>query len=163
MPSRKVLLSLVSGVVASFALPPFAIFPAIWCLAYPAIQFAREEKRSQALWIIAAMGMGWFTASTHWVAHSLLVGEAEFWYLLPATAIGLPALLALFWVGAGAVAWRRWRCAASSIGSGLRPRQSPRLPPGRARRHRHSVRTRPDSLCNADSVCGEKGNLRFQS
>ncbi len=115
MLSRTVLLSLVAGVVASFALPPFGIFPAIWCLAYPAIQFAKEEKRSRALWIIAAMGMGWFTASTHWVAHSLLVGESEFWYLLPLAALGLPALLTLFWVGAGVVAWRRWRSTAARL------------------------------------------------
>ena len=100
MLSRKVLLSFLAGAIASLSLPPFDIFPAIWCLAYPAMQFARQEQRPQALWIIAAMGMGWFTASTHWVAHSLLVGEAEFWYLLPLAALGLPALLTLFWVGA---------------------------------------------------------------
>ncbi|MEK9610274.1 MAG: apolipoprotein N-acyltransferase [Alphaproteobacteria bacterium] len=116
MLSRKALLSLLAGAAASFALPPFGIFPAIWCLAYPAVQFARAEQRSQALWIIAASGLGWFTASTHWIAHSLLVGEAEFWYLLPLAAVGLPAVLALFWVGAGAVAWRRQRSAAARLG-----------------------------------------------
>ena len=114
--SRKVLLSFLAGAIASLSLPPFDIFPAIWCLAYPAMQFARQEQRPQALWIIAAMGMGWFTASTHWVAHSLLVGEAEFWYLLPLAALGLPALLTLFWVGAGAVAWRYQRSAAARLG-----------------------------------------------
>ena len=58
MLSRKALLSLLAGAVASLALPPFGIFPAIWCLAYPAVQFARAEQRSTALWIIAAIGFG---------------------------------------------------------------------------------------------------------
>lgn len=61
------------------------------------------------------MGMGWFTASTHWVAHSLLVGEAEFWYLLPFASLGLPACLTLFWLGAGAIAWRSGRSAAARL------------------------------------------------
>ena len=56
--SRKVLLSFLAGAIASLSLPPFDIFPAIWCLAYPAMQFARQEQRPQALWITAAMGMG---------------------------------------------------------------------------------------------------------
>ena len=112
MLSRETFLSLLAGAVASLALPPFGIFPAIWCLAYPAVQFARTGQRSQALWIVAAMGMGWFTASTHWITHSLLVGEAEFWYLLPLVVLGLPALLTLFWVSASAVAWRLQRSAA---------------------------------------------------
>ena len=116
MLSRKVLFSLLAGAVASLALPPFGIFPAIWCLAYPAMQFARAEQQSQALCIIAATGLGWFTASTHWIAHSLLVGEADFWYLLPLAAVGLPALLALFWVVAGAASWRRQRSAAARLG-----------------------------------------------
>ena len=116
MLSRKVLLSLLAGAAASLTLPPFGIFPAIWCLAYPAVQFSRAEQRPQALWIIAAMGMGWFTASTHWVAYSLLVGEAEFWYLLPLAAFGLPAVLALFWVVAGAVSRRSQRSPAARLG-----------------------------------------------
>ena len=111
MLSRKAFLSLLAGAGASLALPPFGIFPAICCFAYPALKFAREERRSQALWIVAAMGMGWFTASTHWIAYSLLVGDAEFWYLLPLTALGVPALLTLFWVAAGVIAWRRQRSA----------------------------------------------------
>ena len=115
MLSRKVLISLLAGAAASLALPPFGIFPAIWCLAYPAVQFARAEQRSIALWIIAAMGMGWFTASTHWISYSLLVGEADFWYLLPLTAFGLPTFLALFWVGAGAVTWRYQRSAEARL------------------------------------------------
>ena len=115
MLSRKVLISLLAGAVASLALPPFGIFPAIWCLAYPAVQFARAEQRSIALWIIAAMGMGWFTASTHWISYSLLVGEADFWYLLPLTAFGLPTVLALFWVCAGAVTWRYQRSAEARL------------------------------------------------
>tara|TARA_B100000575_G_scaffold280675_1_gene270457 strand:+ start:365 stop:1849 length:1485 start_codon:yes stop_codon:yes gene_type:complete len=114
--SRRVLFSLLAGAVASLALPPFGIFPAIWCLTYPAVQFARTRQRSQALWIVAAMGMGWFTASTHWITHSLLVGEAEFWYLLPLVALGLPAFLTLFWVSASAVAWRRQRSAVVRLG-----------------------------------------------
>ena len=72
--------------------------------------------------------MGWFTASTHWIAHSLLVGEADFWYLLPLAAVGLPAVLALFWVGAGAVAWRRQRSAARGWAGCCFALPSPNLP-----------------------------------
>ena len=96
----------VAAAFASLALPPISFVPAVLGLAWPAYHLAMASSQRQAFWIVGAMGLGWFFASTHWTAHSLLVGEAEFWYLLPLAAIGVPTLLTIFWAVAGAMAWR---------------------------------------------------------
>lgn len=92
--------------IASLALPPIDFTPAILCLSWPAYHLAKATTQRNAFWIAGVMGLGWFVASTHWTAHSLLVGTAEFWYLLPLAAIGVPAILSCFWAVAGALAWR---------------------------------------------------------
>ena len=99
-------LSAIAGAVAALCLPPLNLLPAVFCLAYPALQLGRAKTWPAAALISAATGLGWFTSSTHWIAHSLLVGEAEFWFLLPFAALGIPALLAMFWCVAGVFAWK---------------------------------------------------------
>jgi len=113
---QTLIVSCLAGAIASLTLPPIGLVPAALALAYPALKLARAKGRSEAAWIAAAMGMGWFTASTHWIAHSLLVGEAEFWFFTPLVALGIPAILALFWLVAGALAWQFGKGAAGRLG-----------------------------------------------
>lgn len=97
---------LIAGAVASLALPPLSLVPFLLALSWPALCFARASSHRQAVGIWMAAGAGWFIASTHWTAHSLLVGQAEFWFLVPLAAVGLPLVLALFWAAAAALAWQ---------------------------------------------------------
>jgi len=96
----------LAGALASSALPPIGFVPALFFLAWPAYHLASAPNQRAALFIGTAMGLGWFVASTHWTAHSLLVGDAKYWYLLPVAAIGVPAILTCFWSVAGALAWQ---------------------------------------------------------
>lgn len=104
--SRRILtISCLAGACASLALPPISLGLAILALSYPLLQMCKATDLKSVMKITAAMGMGWFTASTHWVAHSLLIGDASFMLLLPVAALGAPLLLTLFWIVAG-IAWR---------------------------------------------------------
>lgn len=96
----------MAGALASLALPPFSLAPLLLALSWPALCFARAQSHRHAILIWLAAGAGWFIASTHWTAHSLLVGTAEFWFLVPVAAVGLPLVLALFWAAAAALAWQ---------------------------------------------------------
>ena len=104
-----------SGAVASFSLPPFGLAPLILALFWPALAAARAERLSGAALVGAALGFGWFLASMWWVSISLLKGAEQHWFLLPLVFLGIPALLAVFWIPATMLAWRLGREPASRI------------------------------------------------
>ena len=60
-------------------------------------------------------GFGWFLASCWWISLSFVMGDTGHWPLLPLALIGLPALLALFWMPAAALAYRIGRNAPSRL------------------------------------------------
>ena len=105
----------LAGAVASFALPPFGLVPLIVALSMPALQVGRARTAGHAGLIAGAAGFGWFLASLWWISLSLVTGNTGHWPIIPLPLFGIPLLLALFWVPAGAVAHRLGRSAPARV------------------------------------------------
>ena len=105
----------LAGAVASFALPPFGLVPLIVALSMPALQVGRARTAGHAGLIAGAAGFGWFLASLWWISLSLVTGNTGHWPLIPLPLFGIPLLLALFWVPAGAVAHWLGRSAPARV------------------------------------------------
>ena len=105
----------LSGAVASFALPPFGLVPLIAALSLPALQLGRAASLGEACLIAGAAGFGWVLASLWWISLSLVTGHTGHWPLIPLPLFGIPLLLALFWVPAGAAAYRLGRSAVGRV------------------------------------------------
>lgn len=85
------------GIMATFALPPFHVFPLVF-VSFPALfamlQEAPTKKRAFAdgFWF----GLGHFVSGFYWIAYSLMVDPDRYAWLIPFTVIGLNGLIALF-------------------------------------------------------------------
>ena len=112
---RAAALSMASGMLASLCLPPFGIVPLIAFLSVPALKMASSPTMSVAVLHGGLAGFGWFLASCWWISLSFVMGDTGHWPLLPLALIGLPALLALFWMPAAALAYRIGRNAPSRL------------------------------------------------
>lgn len=112
---RDAALSMVSGMVASLCLPPFGIVPLITFLSVAALKMASAPRMAVAALHGGLAGFGWFLASSWWISLSFVMGDTGHWPLLPFALIGLPALLALFWMTAAALAFRVGRNVPSRL------------------------------------------------
>ena len=91
--------------IASLALPPLFILPALFLLGMPVWKAIHAPSRLAAARIFGAAGLGWFLASTFWVSHALIVEASSLWVLTPFVALALAFILALFWAVAAALSW----------------------------------------------------------
>lgn len=107
---------LIAGMGASLALPPFGVVPMIALLSWPALVMARADSLRQAGLVGGTTGFGWFLASLWWISLSLVTGETNYWPLLPLPLLGIPLLLALFWVPAAMLAHRIGRTPVGRVG-----------------------------------------------
>ena len=112
---RAALAAVLAGALASFALPPFGLVPLIAALSLPAFMLGRVRSSGAACLIAGATGFGWFLASLWWISLSLVTGDTGHWPLIPLPLFGIPLLLALFWVPAGALAYRLGRSATGRV------------------------------------------------
>lgn len=104
------------GATGALALPPLYALPAL-VVAFTGLVWLLDGalRPRQAFWLGWWFGFGYLTVSLYWIAAALFVDIASFWWLLPFTVTGLPALLA----GAtGLATWAAWMVA---------PRGWPRL------------------------------------
>ncbi len=94
---RRIAVAVCFGAVSALALPPFNIFPVLF-LCFPAASWLLDgcERRTAAFATGWAFGFGNFVAGLYWISNALLVDAAQFAWLLPFVAAGLPAVLALF-------------------------------------------------------------------
>ena len=95
----------LAGAFASLSLPPLFLLPAIFALSIPLLGYVHAQSRREAALIFAAAGLGWFLASTYWVANSLIVNSTSNWFLMPIMALGLALILSSFWSVAAAFSW----------------------------------------------------------
>ena len=94
-------MSLLAGAGAALSLPPFSLVPAFLLMGYVLYQSITSQNWRQAALHMGLGGYGWFLTSLYWISHSLLVGEADYIYLLPLSFFGIPVIVALFWCAAG--------------------------------------------------------------
>jgi apolipoprotein N-acyltransferase len=101
--SIPVALSLLAGLAAALAHPPFGFLPGV--LGY-GLLFAlvdRAETWRSAFWRGFLAGCAYFALGCWWVAEAFLVDAAEQGWMAPFAVVLLAMLLGLFWGGAGAL------------------------------------------------------------
>ncbi|SMD02436.1 Apolipoprotein N-acyltransferase [Fulvimarina manganoxydans] len=122
---RRALLAALSGAIATLGLPPFDI-PLAGFIAFPVLVWlldglgrdpgAGALKRFAAPFAIGwTFGFGYFVAGLWWLGAALLVDAGSFAWFLPFAVLGLPAILAIFFGLAAALARLVWSDSAWRI------------------------------------------------
>ena len=94
---KGLVVAMMSGLLASLALPPHGLTVLILALSLPALQVAFALNWRQGFLIGWATGTGWFLYSLYWISNALVVSGGGDLALIPFSAIGLPVFLGLFW------------------------------------------------------------------
>ena len=101
-------LAVLSGVIASLALPPLGLYVGLFALSYPmimAVGMARAHARLRHAAFLGGMtGLGWFLFSLSWISNALITSGGAHLLLIPFSLVGLPLFLGLFWAAAFAAA-----------------------------------------------------------
>ncbi len=116
---RAHLVAAGAGLIANLGFAPFFLFPA-WAAAIVALVWLidgasrRERPMAAAFARTFTFAIVYFLAGLYWVASAFLMvdGAAP---LIPFALAGLPALLALFWAVAMAIAVRFWSSGPKRI------------------------------------------------
>lgn len=131
---KRALLAVLAGAFAVLALPPIGFFAAmfisftllVWLIDGTAA--SPEASLLGRLWPSFAIGwlfgFGYFVAGLWWLGHALLIDSEEFAWALPLAILGLPAVLAIYYGLAAAIARIFWsdgmgRIAALAASFGL--------------------------------------------
>ncbi|OCW55898.1 apolipoprotein N-acyltransferase [Hoeflea olei] len=132
--AKRVLIAFAAGALAVLALPPFNFF-AVLFVSFPVLVWLLDGASGPAdagaigrlrpafvtgWWF----GLGYFVAGLWWLGNALLSGAEGFEWALPLAIVGLPAVLALFYGAAAALARLVWsdglgRIAALAAAFGL--------------------------------------------
>lgn len=131
---RRALLAVVAGAVTALALAPFHVI-AIGFITFPVLVWlldgatgatpGRSSGAMRAAFFIGWLfGLGYFVAGLWWIGNALLVEAPEFAWAIPLASVGLPAVLAVFYGAACALARLFWsdglgRIAALAVAFGL--------------------------------------------
>ena len=131
---KRIILAFTAGALSVLALPPFNFF-AVLFVSFPVLVWLLDGASGSAergllgrMWPAFAtgwwFGFGYFVAGLWWLGNALLVDANGFAWALPLAVLGLPAILALFYGVATAVAWLLWsdgigRIAALGAAFGL--------------------------------------------
>jgi len=94
---QRGVMSVVLGIVTALALPPLYLAPAM-IVGYTALAavFTGLARKRSAFVVGWCFGFGYFAISLYWVGFALLVEADKYAWLLPFSALGLPALLGIF-------------------------------------------------------------------
>ncbi len=95
----------VLGASTVFAFAPFGVLP-VYYVAFPLLVLSFGVGDNRLSWR-AAFARGWWfafgqhVAGLYWISNALLVFSADFLWMVPFAAVGLPAALAIFYGLAG--------------------------------------------------------------
>ena len=112
-------LSFLLGAVMTLAFAPIYVIPAVF-LCLPAFAWLLDGTKQGRYFSLDAFVTAWFFAFGHfitgiyWVTASLFVDIELYWWLVPFSLAGLPAILAVFYGVAYGVARRLGRAGSSS-------------------------------------------------
>lgn len=131
---RRALVAILAGIFAVLALPPLGIFAAPF-LSFTLLVLLLDGasgnpdagiiRRSFPAFAVGWwFGFGYFLGGIWWLGNALLVEADEFAWALPLAVVGLPAVLAVYYGLAAAVARLIWsdgmgRIAALAVAFGL--------------------------------------------
>ncbi|BBK34644.1 apolipoprotein N-acyltransferase [Stella humosa] len=107
-------LAFLLGAAGALALPPLYLLPALFVAFTGLIWQLDGAARARTAFALGWwFGFGYFTVGLYWIAAALFIDIASFWWLLPFTVTGLPALLAAL---TGAAALAAWATRATGLG-----------------------------------------------
>ena len=122
---RRALVAFTAGAIGALTLAPLDFFPAgfiaftllVWlldgALARPGL--GKWRAQGPAFWVGWWFGFGYFVAGLWWIGAAVLVDAANFAWALPLAVLGLPAILAIFFGLATALAHTLWRDGLSRL------------------------------------------------
>lgn len=131
---KRWLVAFLAGALAVLSLPPFDFFAVlfvsftvlVWLLdgASGRADAGVIRRLFPAFWTGWWFGFGYFVGGMWWLGNALLVEAAQFAWALPFAVFGLPAILAVFYGLATALARALWsdglgRICALALGFGL--------------------------------------------
>ena len=95
------------GLAAALALPPTGLFPVL-ALSFPAlIILLRAAPNLRAAFVTGwSFAFGYFLLGLYWIAVAMFVDIDQFWWAVPFAVAGLPAVCAIYYGLAAALAWR---------------------------------------------------------
>lgn len=95
------------GAISSMAYAPLNIFPILW-LSFPALFFLLQGAKTyrDAFLTGWSFAFGCFCFSFYWIAASMFVDIAQFWWAVPLALVGLPIVFALYY-GLAALAFHK--------------------------------------------------------
>lgn len=102
---RRLWLAFAFGSAMSLTMPPFDIFPLLW-ICLPAVIFLLQGAASsrQAFAVGWSFAFGFLVFGLYWIAVSMFVDLAHFWWAVPLAVAGLPACFAIYYGIAAVVA-----------------------------------------------------------
>lgn len=131
---KRWLLAFLAGALAVLSLPPFDFF-AILFVSFTVLVWLLDgasgradagfiQRLFPAFWTGWWFGFGYFVGGMWWLGNALLIEAVDFAWALPFAVFGLPAILAVFYGLATALARALWsdglgRICALALGFGL--------------------------------------------
>ena len=86
-----------SGAIATFAVPPFSIFPFIFALGFGIYLININSSLIKTFVSGWFLGFGWFSFGLYWIGSAFMVADTYHKVLMPFAIIILPSTLATFW------------------------------------------------------------------
>jgi apolipoprotein N-acyltransferase len=95
---RLYALCLAAGALLSFSMPPYGVFALLW-VCFPVLVWALRgcDSLRRAFAVGWTFAFGFLTCSLYWIAASMFVDIAHFWWAVPLAVAGLPALFGIYY------------------------------------------------------------------
>lgn len=106
---KRALLAVLAGAFGVLALPPFGFFAALF-ISFTLLVWLLDGTTGFRGAFLAGwlFGFGYFVAGLWWLGHALMIDAEEFAWALPLAVLGLPAVLAIYYGLAAALARLVW-------------------------------------------------------
>lgn len=100
---KKTLLCLILGGLLALTQAPFMVRAFLW-VSFPLFFLLITGRSLKGKMILTfSFAMGYFVPVLYWIAFAFHVDMAKFWWMIPFSVLGLPAILTLFVMAAMAV------------------------------------------------------------
>ena len=85
------------GVLATFSLEPYKIYPLIFCFSFAIYGICKVSSLKKVFYLSFSFAFGWFFVGLYWIANAFLVKSGFYIFLMPLAAALLPLFLSLTW------------------------------------------------------------------
>jgi apolipoprotein N-acyltransferase len=104
---KKYATAFILGVMMAATMPPLEVSLVLLLCVPGFIGLARQSRTKREAFLTGwAFGAGYFIAGLYWISYALFVDIAQFWWVLPFSAVLGPAALGLYYGFVPLLAWR---------------------------------------------------------